>query len=142
MELPTEKVVMARPEIVLSPSDHSNYRNIRAVALLFVVLGSIFTIGGLAAMFVEPRPSEETLQPLGRDIQRVIGIFMGVAGLAGLLGGIAVLVGNRRWAPLAYVMASLYVFGFPLGTILSCVMFLGLGRYLDSVDRIRDDHPE
>lgn len=45
--------------------------------------------------------------------------------------------GNRRWAPLVYGMAALYVLAFPLGTILSIVMFRGLGRYLDSRERVR-----
>ena len=66
-----------------------------------------------------------------------VGIGMAFVGLAGAVGGIAALRGSRRWAPLIYIMASLYLFGFPVGTILSFVLFTGLRRYLDSVDRLR-----
>ena len=34
-------------------------------------------------------------------------------------------------------MAAVYILSFPVGTILSFVMFKGLGRYLDSLDRMR-----
>src|SRR5262249_44396157 len=38
--IPTE------PEDILSPSEYRNYRNVRAVAVLFVVLGSIICLAG------------------------------------------------------------------------------------------------
>ena len=33
---------MAKPKEVLSPEDYTNYRNVRAAAVLFVVFGGIF----------------------------------------------------------------------------------------------------
>jgi hypothetical protein len=59
-----------------------------------------------------------------------------MVGLMGCVGGIAALCGNRRLAPLAYVMAAVYILGFPVGTILSFVMLTGLSRYLDSSDKL------
>jgi hypothetical protein len=60
-----------------------------------------------------------------------------VVGLAGAIGGVAVFIGNQRWSKLVYVMAALYVLAFPLGTILSAVMFIGLGRYMNDISRFR-----
>jgi hypothetical protein len=62
---------------------------------------------------------------------------MVIVGLAGAIGGIAARRGSRRLSSLVYVMAAIYVFGFPVGTILSVVMFKGLSRYLDSVEQLR-----
>jgi hypothetical protein len=129
---------MANPKDVLSPADYSNYRSIRAVSMLFVVLGSILVLGGIGLALDTKRKSQEQIHP-------VIAIGIAIAGLAGAIGGIAALRGSRRWARLTYVMAALYVCAFPLGTILSIVMFRGLNRYLDSVERvskeITDDDP-
>jgi hypothetical protein len=121
---------MADPKEVLSPDDYSNYRNIRAVSILFVVLGSILVLGGIGLAFDKERSSQEQIHP-------AIAVGIAIAGLAGAIGGIAALRGSRRLAPLVYVMAALYVFGFPIGTILSLVMFKGLSRYLNSVERVR-----
>ena len=121
---------MAKPEDVLSPSDYKNYRNVRAVSVLFVVLGSVLVLGGIGLAADKNRPQQEQIPPAA-----AIGIA--VAGLAGAVGGVAALRGSRRWAPLVYVMAALYVLVFPIGTILSIVMFMGLSRYLESLERIR-----
>jgi hypothetical protein len=122
---------MAAPKDVLSPDEYANYRNVRAVSMLFVVLGSVLVLGGIGlALGGENRTSQEQIHP-------AVAVGIAVAGLAGAVGGIAALRGSRRWAPLVYVMAVLYVFGFPIGTILSIVMFKGLSRYLGSVEKVR-----
>jgi CHASE2 domain-containing sensor protein len=121
---------MANPKAVLSPDDYSNYRNVRAVSVLFVVLGSVLALGGIGLALDEDRRSQE-------QMHAAVAVGIALVGLAGAIGGIAALRGSRRWAPLVYVMAALYVFGFPIGTILSIVMFKGLSRYLDSVERVR-----
>jgi small basic protein len=121
---------VANAKDVLSPDDYSNYRNVRAVSVLFVVFGSVLVLGGIGLALDENRRPPEQIHP-------AVGVGIAIAGLAGAIGGIAALRGSRRWAPLVYVMAALYVFGFPIGTILSIVMFKGLSRYLDSVERVR-----
>ena len=121
---------MASPKDVLSPEDYLNYRNIRAVSVLFVVLGSVLALGGIGLALDENRRSQE-------QIHSAVAAGIAIAGLAGAVGGIAALCGRQRWAPLVYVMAALYVFGFPIGTLLSIVMFKGLSRYLVSVERVR-----
>ena len=69
--------------------------------------------------------------------------FYGLAilGVFGVVGGIAALLGNRKWSPLIYVMASAYLLSFPIGTILGYVMLKGLPRYLDSRELIRQANP-
>ena len=122
---------MARPEDVLSAADYRNYRNVRAVALLFIILGSILVLGGVGMA------AEKGDQNWPGLMRPVVGAVVAVVGLAGTVGGVAIRRGSRRWAPLAKVMAWVYLFGFPVGTILSFTLLTGLSRYLKSVDRIR-----
>lgn len=119
-----------KPEDILSPDDYTNYRNVRAVSILFVLLGSVLVLGGIGIAAGKNPDAQEPIHP-------AIGVGLAIVGLAGAVGGVAALLGSRRWAPLVYVMAALYVFGFPLGTILSIAMFRGLSRYLASAERIR-----
>jgi hypothetical protein len=121
---------VAIPKDILSPADYKNYRNVRAVAVLFIVFGTVLVLGGTALALGENPDPKEQIHPAA-----VFGIA--IIGLAGTIGGIATLRGMRRWAPLMYVMAALYVFGFPVGTILSVVLFTGLRRYLQSVERLQ-----
>jgi hypothetical protein len=121
---------MPKPKEVLGPEDYGNYRNVRAVAVLYIVFGAIFALGGIG-MATEQKPDPR------RDIPRPAAIAMSVVGFAGVIGGIAALRGNRRWAKLAYVMAVPYLLAFPIGTIMSYIMLTGLSRYLDSKERIR-----
>jgi hypothetical protein len=129
---------MAKPQEVLSSEDYRNYRNVRAVAVWFVVLGSLGVLGGIGGA-VEERPGPEARASARKQepIHPALAVGIATVGLTGVAGGIATLRGSRRWAPLAYVMAALYVFGFSLGTILSWVILSGLSRYLDSVECIR-----
>ena len=119
-----------KPKDLLELSDYSNYRNIRAVSRLFVFLGSILVMGGVLAPLLENENSQEKIHPAF-----AVGIVL--VGLAGAIGGMAALRGNRRWASLVKVMATLYFFVFPLGTILSYVLLTGLPRYLDNFQQLR-----
>jgi len=119
---------MADPQRVLRPRDYTNYRNVRAVAVLFMLVGVIYVVGGVQIVLGIARTRT--------DVPRLVGAAFAVAGLAGLVGGIAILSGARRAARFAYVFAGLYLIAFPIGTILGCVVLTGLGRYLDSLDRL------
>jgi hypothetical protein len=121
---------MSTAQDILGRDDYKNYRNVRAVAVLFILLGSVLLLGGLILGFGGDPDPKEPMPP-------AVGFGMAFVGLAGAAGGIAVLGGSRRWAPLAYIMATFYILGFPVGTILSYVLFTGMRRYLDSVDRLR-----
>jgi hypothetical protein len=123
------------PEDILSPSEFRNYRNVRAVAVLFIVLGSVFLLAGLAFVFPNTERSREQTHP------GVIALAM-LVGLSGLVGGIATLKKSRRWAPLVYIMGFFYLFAFPIGTILSIVLLTGLSKYLASADLIRRTRDE
>lgn len=127
---------MAKPKEILSRDDYRNYRNIRAVSVLFALLGSIFVLGGTTLLC-----AHIGLLHVNELPHPGVALIMVIAGLSGAIGGIAALRGNRRWASLIYAMAALYVFAFPLGTILSVVMFTGLKRYLDSVEQVRAAPP-
>jgi hypothetical protein len=121
---------VAHPKEVLSPADYTNYRNVRAAAVLFVVLGGILALGGIS-LAMQKKPGSE------RDIPPAAAIGIALVGSAGVVGGTAALRGSRRWAKLAYVMAVPYLVGFPIGTILSYVVLSGLSRYLDAKERVR-----
>ena len=120
---------MAKPNDVLNREDYSNYRNVRAALILFVVFGSIFVLGGIA-LATDQEPDQK------REIPRAAAIGIAIVGLAGVVGGIAALIGGRGWAKLTYVMAVPYLFGFPIGTIMSYTVLTGLSRYLDSKERV------
>ena len=121
---------MAKPKEVLSPEDYTNYRNVRAAAVLFVVFGGIFASGGIS-MATKQKPDPR------RDYPPAVGIGLAIVGVAGVVGGIAALRGSRRWAKLAYVMAVPYLLGFPIGTVMSYIVLSGLSKYLDSKERVR-----
>jgi hypothetical protein len=121
---------MAKPKEVLSPEDYANYRNVRAAAVLFVVLGSVLVLGGIGSA-IEQKPGPQ------REITPAASIALVIIGLGGVVGGIAALRGNRRWAKLAYVMAVPYMLGFPIGTILGYIVLTGMSGYLNSKERIR-----
>lgn len=119
---------MAKPNEILSPEEYKNYRNVRAVSVLFCLLGSILVLAGI------PVAINPSLNP---EIPRMGAAALAIVGLAGAVGGFAALRGQRHWAPLVYVIAALYIAGFPIGTILSLAIFKGLPGYLQSVDRLR-----
>ncbi len=119
---------MAKPRDVLSELAYKNYRNVRAAALLFIIVGSILFLGGIAVA---------TKEEPERRMHPALAIGIGVVGLCGVVGGIATRRGSRSWAPLVKVMAWLYIWAFPIGTILSWTLLDGLSQYLKSIDRIR-----
>jgi hypothetical protein len=121
---------MTKPKEVLSPEDYKNYRNVRAAVVLFVMFGGIFVLGGIG-MATQQKPDPQ------RDIPPAAAIGIAIVSLAGVVGGIAALRGNRRWAKLVYVMAVPYFLVFPIGTIMSYIVLSGLSRYLDSKERVR-----
>lgn len=121
---------MAKAKDVLSAGEYRNYRNVRAAAVLFVVVGSMLALGGLVGALDREANPEGGVSPVAAAV-------LAVVGLAGAGGGVAALRGNRRWAKLAYVIAIPYLLAIPLGTVMGYVMLSGLSRYLDSRDRVR-----
>jgi hypothetical protein len=121
---------VAQARDVLNAQDYSNWRNVRAAAWFFIIFGGLFALSAIA-FFTDDRPPSENDPPLWFKIACPI------VGAAGFVGGIATLRGNRRLAPLVYGMAFLYLFVFPLGTIVAVVMLRGLPRYMRSVDLVK-----
>jgi phosphate/sulfate permease len=122
---------MATARGVLDPEEYTNYRNVRAAAVLFVVIGSILVLGGIGAA-TEKKPDPN------RDIPPAAAIGIAIIGLAGAVGALNALLGNRRWAKLVYVMAVPWLLFPLLGTVMSYVVLSGLSRYLDSKDRLKE----
>lgn len=114
---------------VLEAAEYRNYRNIRTISVLFVLVGGLFALAGTAVAIAGPDADD---QP------RVVFVIMAIVGATGVVGGIATWRGNPKWAPLAYVMASMYLFAFPVGTILSYIMLTRLSKYLKSAKRLRE----
>jgi hypothetical protein len=88
------RLTLARSKEILRPSAYRNYRNVRAVAVLFNFLGGAFTRGVVAGIV-------QTLLGGGVKIGPFEAAFACV-GAVGLIGGIASLRGCRRWAPMIY----------------------------------------
>jgi len=116
---------------LLTEEDYRIYRGVRAVSILFIFIGSLVALSGIMTMLVSPPQGQ-------KPIPIVVSIIASVIGLAGLVGGIATLVGHPIWARFAYVMAAFYILAFPVGTILSYVMIKGLDRYLKSKKFLRE----
>lgn len=124
---------MARDLSGLTPEEIRNYRDIRAVALFFIVLGSMFGLASLIFVFggVKADPKWSSLE------NTALGVVMLLFGLSGVVGGIAVRMGNRQWGGIIRFMGWFYIIAFPIGTILSYTLLKGLKQYFTSMDRIR-----
>jgi peptidoglycan/LPS O-acetylase OafA/YrhL len=129
------EMAMADPEKVLGQSDYANYRNIRAISVLFIILGFILVIGGIQL-------AVQGLNGVETEVPWPAGFALAIVGVAGAVGGISALRGSRRAARLTYVMAAIYLLAIPVGTILGAVMLSGLSRYLASLERLeqREKH--
>lgn len=123
---------MADPKDLLEPAAYRNYRNVRAAAAFFILLGGLVLLGGIASA-TGPEEGSGPPPPL------VVSIGLALAGLAGVVGGIVIRRGGRGWSPLIWVTAVVYLLFFPLGTLLGYVVLKGLPRYWESVQRIREE---
>jgi len=121
---------------ILGPEDYATYRNVRAVAVLFVVFGSIFALAGVAIAFGEQPPPNEDQVPTWFEW------VLTAIGLSGAAGGLAVLLGSRRWSKLAYAIAAFYTLGFPIGTIMGYTFLTGLPTYFDGRERLAKAAPD
>ncbi|MBP3960246.1 hypothetical protein J8F10_33890 [Gemmata sp. G18] len=90
---------------------------------MFVLLGVVRTI---------VTRSEPTADP-----PTALWAILAVAGLAGIIGGVAAFRGNKTWARLAYLFVMVLVFGCPVGTIVSVLWLLGISRHMAACEKIR-----
>lgn len=104
-----------------SPKQVRIARNIRAICLLYLIFGSIFTLVGIGAIF-----SGDT----GDSMPRVVPYVLFLCGLGGVLSAIGVLK-RRKWGvPLCLAMSGLYLLVIPIGTILG-------GYFLLNIDSVK-----
>ena len=123
---------MTKPKEILNSSDYSNYRNVRAAAVLFIFLSVFLVIGGLALLLAPPEPEQQ------KPVPPAVAFGLTVAGLAGVVAGVAIRRANRRLTPLIYTVGFIYLLYFPIGTIVSAVLLRGLARYLNSADEVKN----
>lgn len=123
---------MTTAKETLNPADYSNYRNVRAAAVLYIFLSVFLVLGGIALLLSSPEPEQQ------KPVPPVVAIGLTAAGVAGFVAGLAIRRGNRRLTPLIYTVGFLYLIYFPIGTIVSVVVLRGLARYLNSADEVKN----
>src|SRR5688572_23847514 len=84
------------PKLLLDKASYKNYRNIRAVALLYVLFATTI-------IFTSEKKWAEDDNPV------LIGVTLPILTVSGIFGGLAVRAGNRRWSPIIYLMAIFYL---------------------------------
>lgn len=98
MQMASEK-----PDQVLTRDEYKNYRNIRAIALLFILLGTIFLLAGV---MVVTKPDDKAKQKDEEELPLIAKILVPILGFCGVLGGIAIRRGERslfqRFTPLPF----------------------------------------
>ncbi len=117
-------------ENLFNPDDETNYRYIRAISWYHIISGGC-AIGISIAIPVSIYQNA----PENITIGVALGFGFLLVGLAGVVGGIAALNGNRNGARLMYLKSAVNLIGFPIGTLLAVIVFRGLSRYLDTFER-------
>jgi hypothetical protein len=133
--LPAEVVgrafeVAAMTNRKLLGNDYPIYRVVLIINAFCLVLGLLFSMGMLATAVMKPPPGRAPPETW-------VTVLMAVMGVGGLIGGIGVLCGSRRWSLLIHGITIPLLLVFPIGTLISGVMIARLGRYFDCCDRIR-----
>ncbi len=123
---------MAKPKEILNPAEYSNYRNVRAAAVLYIFLSVLLVVGGIALLLSPPDPGEQ------KPVPPAVAVGLAAIGVAGMVAGLAIRRANRRQTPLIYTIGFLYLLYFPIGTSVSIVVLRGLARYLDSADAVKN----
>lgn len=100
-----------------SPEQLRIGRNIRAICILYMILGSIAVLAG-AGLLLER--SGEVSPP--------VALLVAALGLAGVVSAAGVL-GRRAWGiPFCQIVSGLYLLSFPIGTILGGYFLLNIGK--------------
>ncbi len=119
------------PDEILSPKEYLNYQHGRIFAGLYMLFGGMLAVVG-TWLAVSPGPDpKQQFPPAGA-------IVLAVAGLAEVIGGNGAMQGKRGQARLMFVMAAVFVFGCPVGTIITFLMILGFSRHLNAAEKLRD----
>ena len=104
-----------------SPSLNRVARNIRAICILYIVLGSLFALGAFAMLIVDnagvPGPFESLVLVLA---------------LCGVVSAVGVLRRSRWGIPFCQLVSALYLLNFPIGTILGAYFLINIGKVKDA----------
>jgi uncharacterized membrane protein HdeD (DUF308 family) len=102
----------------LSPEESRVARNIRAICILYVVFGAIAILGGIGMVS----------DPKGMEVPPAVGWAVLVGGAIGLISAIGVLRKSPWGVPVCQIVSAVYLFGFPIGTILGGYFLLHIGQ--------------
>ncbi|MBA4190067.1 MAG: hypothetical protein C0467_18945 [Planctomycetaceae bacterium] len=120
-----------KPEDILTPKQYLDYQHGRILAGLYVWFGLMLVPTGIWLTLSHDPNAKQQMPPL-------VGIIIAGAGLSGVIGGIAAFRGDRAGSRLMFVMAAIFIFGCPVGTIITILMLLGYSRHMDASDRLRE----
>lgn len=103
-------------------------RNVRAICMLYVFFGSLNVLAGLGLMFMLPAEQAAKL-PFPVMVFGVIAV-VGAMSIVVALGGFA----RKSWGIIGcQVLSALYVFSFPIGTILGIYFLMNVKTYKESL---------
>ena len=103
-------------------------RNVRAICLLYVFFGSLNFLGGLALMFM--LPAEQAAKLPFAVVVFGVGAVIGAISIVVALAGFA----RKPWGVTGcQVLSVLYVFSFPIGTILAIYFLRNVKTYKASL---------
>jgi hypothetical protein len=96
--------------------------HLKIVALLNIVVGALFTFGGVMVALIMPLVGMSTGDLSGALVLGTLGVVGGallaILGLPQVIGGVGLLA-NRNWARYVLIVTSaLSLFKFPIGTVL------------------------
>lgn len=102
----------------LSPDLQRVVRNIRAICILYIVLGSIAALGGFVMLLFDD--SGEIPKPIAGTIF--------VCAVGGVISALGVLRRQRWGVPFCQIISAIYLINFPIGTILGAYFLLNIGK--------------
>ena len=95
-------------------------RNIRAICVLYAVLGFVVTLGGSALMLTD-------------DEAGGLGILAFAAGVWSLVSAVGLLRRQKWGVPFCQIVSGFYVLSFPIGTLLGAYFLFNIGKVKDDL---------
>jgi hypothetical protein len=102
----------------ISPEMAKTARNIRAICILYIVLGAFLMFIGIIF----------TLNFKEAAIYPLVGIIAFITGCAGLISAIGVLRKCSWGVPVCMIVSAFYLLNFPIGTILGAYFLINIGK--------------
>lgn len=100
-----------------TPKQIGIVRNIRAICILYILLGAIAVLAGTALFFDD-----------SGEIPRVAAGLILVLGLCGVVSAVGVLRRKSWGVPFCQIVSAVYLLNFPIGTILGAYFLWNIGK--------------